>query len=140
LAALVGDFLCTTTELSAASWSIVDHDYLSVQLRNIISGRLSYWSELVYFILSIQVKKAIKACWGHFIFPFLMVAIGWIGFGEGLSRQQNIATVLTAAAVLIMMVSKAFVPWMALVIAISFSLYGYAKKTILTGPGSLRHR
>ena len=86
------------------------------------------------FIWSIQVEKATEASLGYFIFPLVVVTMGWIGFGERLSWLQNIAIALTAAAVILMTVSKGLFPWIALVIAFSFSLYGYVKKTILTGP------
>ena len=86
------------------------------------------------FIWSIQVEKATEASLGYFIFPLVVVAMGWIGFGERLSWLQNIAIALAAAAVILMTVSKGLFPWIALVIAFSFSLYGYVKKTILTGP------
>ena len=86
------------------------------------------------FIWSIQVEKATEASLGYFIFPLVAVAMGWIGFGERLSRLQNIAIALAVAAVILMTLSKGLFPWIALVIALSFSLYGYVKKTILTGP------
>jgi chloramphenicol-sensitive protein RarD len=86
------------------------------------------------FIWSIQVEKATEASLGYFIFPLVVVTMGWIGFGERLSWLQNIAIALAAAAVILMTVSKGLFPWIALVIAFSFSLYGYVKKTILTGP------
>lgn len=86
------------------------------------------------FIWSIQVEKAAEASLGYFIFPLVVVAMGWIGFGERLSRLQNIAIALAVAAVILMTLSKGLFPWIALVIALSFSLYGYVKKTILTGP------
>jgi chloramphenicol-sensitive protein RarD len=86
------------------------------------------------FIWSIQVEKATEASLGYFIFPLVVVTMGWIGFGERLSWLQNITIALTAAAVILMTVSKGLFPWIALVIAFSFSLYGYVKKTILTGP------
>ena len=86
------------------------------------------------FIWSIQVEKAAEASLGYFIFPLVVVAMGWIGFGERLSRLQNIAIALAVAAVILMTLSKGLFPWIALVIALSFSLYGYVKKkTILTG-------
>ena len=86
------------------------------------------------FIWSIQVEKATEASLGYFIFPLVAVAMGWIGFGERLSRLQNIAIALAVAAVILITLSKGLFPWIALVIALSFSLYGYVKKkTILTG-------
>jgi chloramphenicol-sensitive protein RarD len=80
------------------------------------------------FIWSIQVEKATEASLGYFIFSLAVVAMGWIGFGERLSRLQNIAIALAVAAVILMTVFKGLFPWIVLVIALSFSLYGFVKK------------
>ena len=71
---------------------------------------------------------------GYFIFPLVVVCIGWIGFGERLSRMQNIAIALATFAVVIITVSHGVWPWIALIISISFGLYGYVKKKISIGP------
>jgi len=86
------------------------------------------------FIRSIQIEKATEASLGYFIFPLVVVCIGWIGFGERLSRMQNIAIALAAFAVVIITVSQGVWPWIALIISISFGLYGYVKKKISIGP------
>ena len=86
------------------------------------------------FIHSIQIEKATEASLGYFIFPLVVVCIGWIGFGERLSRMQNIAIALATFAVVIITVSQGVWPWIALIISISFGLYGYVKKKISIGP------
>ena len=86
------------------------------------------------FIHSIQIEKATEASLGYFIFPLVVVCIGWIGFGERLSRMQNIAIALATFAVVIITVSQGVWPWIALIISISFGLYGAVKKKISIGP------
>ena len=86
------------------------------------------------FIRSIQIEKATEASLGYFIFPLVVVCIGWVGFGERLSRLQNTAIALATVAVVIITVSQGVLPWIALIISISFGLYGYVKKKISTGP------
>ena len=86
------------------------------------------------FIRSIQIEKATEASLGYFIFPLVVVCIGWVGFGERLSRLQNTAVALATVGVVIITVSQGVLPWIALIISISFGLYGYVKKKISTGP------
>ena len=86
------------------------------------------------FIRSIQIEKATEASLGYFIFPLVVVCIGWVGFGERLSRLQNTAIALATVGVVIITVSQWVLPWIALIISISFGLYGYVKKKISTGP------
>ena len=86
------------------------------------------------FIRSIQIEKATEASLGYFIFPLVVVCIGWVGFGERLSRLQNTAIALATVGVVIITVSQGVLPWIALIISISFGLYGYVKKKISTGP------
>jgi chloramphenicol-sensitive protein RarD len=131
---LVGDFLCSFNGISAAPWGIADRHYRLAQRCNIVSGACLIGVNWYIFIWSIQVEKATEASLGYFIFSLAVVAMGWIGFGERLSRLQNIAIALAVAAVILMTVFKGLFPWIALVIALSFSLYGFVKKTILTGP------
>ena len=86
------------------------------------------------FIRSIQIEKATEASLGYFIFPLVVVCIGRVGFGERLSRLQNTAIALATVGVVIITVSQGVLPWIALIISISFGLYGYVKKKISTGP------
>ena len=86
------------------------------------------------FIRSIQIEKATEASLGYFIFPLVVVCIGWVGLGERLSRLQNTAIALATVGVVIITVSQGVLPWIALIISISFGLYGYVKKKISTGP------
>ena len=86
------------------------------------------------FIRSIQIEKATEASLGYFIFPLVVVCIGWVGFGERLSRLQNTAIALATVGEVIITVTQGVLPWIALIISISFGLYGYVKKKISTGP------
>ena len=71
---------------------------------------------------------------GYFIFPLEVVGIGWIGVGACLSLLQNSVIALATLVVVIITVSQRILPWIALIISVSFGLYGYVKKKISTGP------
>ena len=86
------------------------------------------------FIFSIQVNRATEASMGYYIFPLVAVLLGRIVFGETLSRAQWIAIALAALAVTCLTVGLQIVPWISLVLATTFGLYGLIKKRLDLGP------
>lgn len=86
------------------------------------------------FILSIQIGKATEASLGYYLFPLVAVGIGRVIFGERLSRMQAVAVALAAIAVTVLTLGLGAAPWIALVLSISFGLYGLVKKRLSAGP------
>ncbi|MCF6431289.1 EamA family transporter RarD [Leisingera sp. MMG026] len=86
------------------------------------------------FISSVQTGYATEASLGYYIFPLLSVLLGRLVFGEQLSRAQVAAVGLAALAVAVLSFGLGAAPLIPLVLAISFALYGVAKKQILLGP------
>jgi chloramphenicol-sensitive protein RarD len=86
------------------------------------------------FILSIQIGKATEASLGYYLFPLVAVGIGRVIFGERLSRIQAVAVGLAAIAVTVLTLGLGAAPWIALVLSISFGLYGLVKKRLSAGP------
>lgn len=86
------------------------------------------------FILSIQIDEAIAASFGYYVFPLVAVSIGFLAFSERLSRAQLIAMVLAVLAVLVLGFGLGVTPWISLVLACSFGIYGLIKKSLSIGP------
>ncbi|MDM7968777.1 MAG: EamA family transporter RarD [Paracoccaceae bacterium] len=86
------------------------------------------------FILSIQIGKATEASLGYYLFPLVAVGIGRVIFGERLSRMQALAVALAALAVTVLTLGLGAAPWIALVLSMSFGLYGLVKKRLSAGP------
>lgn len=86
------------------------------------------------FILSIQIGHAVEASLGYYIFPLVAVTIGVVAFGERLSLGQGVAVALAVAAVLLLTWGLGVAPWISLLIAGSFGLYGLVKKRLDAGP------
>ncbi len=89
------------------------------------------WLTYVYAVLSDQV---IEASLGYFINPLVTVALGVVLLGERLSTAGWVAVLLATAAVAILTVSYGHLPWIALVLACSFGLYGLLKKQAGVAP------
>jgi len=86
------------------------------------------------FINSIQIGRAVEASLGYYIFPLVAVLLGAVVLRERLSRMQTLAVALATAAVITLTAGLGVAPWIALILATSFGLYGLIKKQIEAGP------
>ena len=81
------------------------------------------------FVYAVMTDRVLDASLGYFINPLLSVALGRFVLGEKLDRWQWIAVGLAAAGVAVVATSAEGVPWISLVLAGSFGLYGLLRKT-----------
>lgn len=86
------------------------------------------------FILSIQIGRAVEASLGYYIFPLVSVAMGYFLFGETLARLQWFAIFLATLAVVVLTIGLGAAPWISLILASSFGVYGLIKKQLAIGP------
>ncbi|MEM7301576.1 MAG: EamA family transporter RarD [Pseudomonadota bacterium] len=86
------------------------------------------------FVWTIQLNIASQGALGYYINPLLSVMLGAILLGEKLKRLQWAAIGLAALAVLLLAVAGGRFPWIALVLATTFALYGFFRKTVNIGP------
>ncbi|ESU30916.1 hypothetical protein G3A_19615 [Bacillus sp. 17376] len=82
------------------------------------------------YIWAVNTDQMIEASLGYYINPLVSVLLGMVFLKERLSLLQFISFALAAIGVLIMTISYGQFPWIALSLAISFGLYGLAKKMI----------
>jgi len=86
------------------------------------------------FIMSVQIGHTTEASLGYYIFPLVAVLIGRFGFGERLAAAQWIAVGLAALAVALLTWGLGVAPWISLLLATTFGLYGAVKKHLPVGP------
>ena len=85
------------------------------------------------FIWAIQEERIFEASLGYYINPLMNMLAGvWI-FRERLRRFQLVAVALAATGVLILTVSVGVIPWVALILALSFSIYSVVRKRVVIG-------
>lgn len=82
------------------------------------------------YIWAVNTDQMIEASLGYYINPLVSVFLGMVFLKERLTVLQYVSFMLAAIGVLIMTVSYGQIPWIALSLAISFGLYGLAKKLI----------
>ena len=87
---------------------------------------------LVY-IYAVQTAQVFQASLGYYINPLIFVAVGMLFFGEHLRALQKLAVLLAAAGVLILTVSGGQFPTIAMVLAISFTIYSIIRKKAVVG-------
>lgn len=87
----------------------------------------SNWGFYVYAVISGQTTEASL---GYFLNPIVTVALGVVVLGEHLRRPQLLAVVIGGLAFVFLTVTTGTLPWIALVLAFSFGLYGLVKKKV----------
>jgi len=82
------------------------------------------------FIWAVNTGYLVETSLGYFMNPLINVVLGVVMFGEILRRNQIIALALAAIGVIYLVLSYGVFPWISFVLAITFSLYSAAKKSI----------
>jgi chloramphenicol-sensitive protein RarD len=86
------------------------------------------------YIYGVQTDQVVDASLGYFVSPLITVLLGVLVLGEPLRRSQAISLGAAGLAVLVLTLESGRPPWIALVLACSFGLYGLLKKTVGIGP------
>ena len=105
-----------------------------------VIGRLSVAAVLIavnwlVYIWAVNTDRVIEAALGYYIGPLITVGLGVVVLRERLRRPQIAALAFGAAAVVVMGIAYGRVPWIALVLACSFSGYGFVKKAVAVDGG-----
>ena len=87
-----------------------------------------------FYVWSIEVGRTLESSLGYFINPLLNVVMGYLFLGERFTRPQKVALGLAAAGVIIQTFALGHFPWLGLMLAVTFCLYGFLRKTIPVGP------
>lgn len=82
------------------------------------------------YITAITAGDVLQASLGYFITPLANVMLGVIFLHEQMRRLQVVAIVIAVAGVVMLAVLGGEFPWIALTLAVSFSLYGLLRKTV----------
>lgn len=91
-------------------------------------------SNWLLYIWSIQIGRVTEASLGYYIFPLVAVLFGAVLFGERLGPVRWAAVALAALAVGVLWAGLGALPWISLLLAITFGIYGVLKKWVEAGP------
>jgi len=86
------------------------------------------------YIFAVTSGHVVDAALGYFINPLVSVALGVIIFRERINRWQAVSLALAVIAVAVLTVEVGEPPYIAVVLAVSFGVYGLVKKVVQADP------
>ena len=96
-----------------------------------VSGLLIFtnWSTWIYAVWNNQV---IDASFGYFIMPIISIFFGYFFYKEKLSKKGFFSVFIVLVSILYLLLTNfENIPWVGLIVAISWSIYNLLKKKVL---------
>ena len=95
----------------------------------LISGILIFcnWSTWIYAVVT---NKIVDASFGYFIMPILSVFLGILFLKEKYNRQKILSITLVIISIIYLLFNYASVPWVGLIVGITWSSYSFLRKKI----------
>ena len=87
------------------------------------------------YIYSVQIGRLVESSLGYYMFPLVAVLLGMSIFGERLSVWKWVSVGFATVAVIALTFGLGVTPWISLVLAVTFGMYGVVKKW--SGSGSV---
>ena len=85
------------------------------------------------YVWAVQNQHVVDASLGYFMLPLVNVALGYVFLHERPRPGQWLAVAVAAAGVLWLTLQNGHLPWIALVLALSFGVYGLMRKVASLG-------
>ena len=85
------------------------------------------WAVWIY---AISANQIIDASFGYFIMPIMSVLFGFIFFKEKLNKKRIISISLVVISIIYLLYFYKSIPWVGIVVALSWSIYNLLRKTI----------
>lgn len=82
------------------------------------------------YIYAVETNHVLQASLGYFLTPLINVALGVLILRERMARLQVASVVLAGLGIMIQVVMLASVPWISLILAVSFGCYGLVRKQV----------
>ncbi len=103
------------------------------QLIAIIFASIMITLNWLIFIWAVNSDHVLQASLGYYINPLISILLGILVLKESLTKRQLVSFILAGAGVLFLTVSYGVFPWVSLLLAMSFGLYGLFKKRLDVG-------
>lgn len=86
------------------------------------------------FIYAVANQRTVEASLGYFINPLVTVVLGMVFLGERLTRLQWAAACVACIAIIYLTLAREGMPWIAVVLPISFGVYSLLRKRAAVRP------
>lgn len=90
-------------------------------------------SNWLTYVWAVNNQHVLDASLGYFILPLVNVAMGFVFLHERPRRGQWVAVAVATAGVLWLTLQTGRLPWISLVLALSFGFYGLLRKVAVLG-------
>ncbi len=80
------------------------------------------------FVYAVKTDQVLQSSMGYFLVPIISVGLGMLVFSERPNRLKLFAVVLAAVGMLLTFIVAGEIPWIALVLGITFGIYGMCRK------------
>jgi chloramphenicol-sensitive protein RarD len=84
----------------------------------------------VLYVWSVANERVVEASLGYFMNPLVNVVLGVMVLSERLNRMQWLSVAIAASGVAYLTWATGSAPWLALALAVTFSLYGLVRKLV----------
>lgn len=123
--------LCLIMVTATRSWGRVAAAFRAVRINLTLglAGLIVSINWLVY-IIATTTGHVLEASLGYFFNPLVTIALGVVVLRERLRPLQWVSVGLSLAAVVVLSVDYGTLPWISLVLAVSFAVYGLVKKNL----------
>ena len=82
------------------------------------------------WLYAVKTNNLLDSALGYYIFPILSVFLGVVFLKERYNRNKIISVLLVIVALIYLLFKLGEVPWIGLIVAVTFSLYGLIRKKI----------
>lgn len=82
------------------------------------------------FVWAILNNRILETSLGYYLNPFVNLVVGYFFLKESLNRKQSISVSIAFVGVIFIAVAIGNLPWISVILALSFSAYGYLHKQI----------
>jgi chloramphenicol-sensitive protein RarD len=127
---LVFAWLAFKGQLGAVRTALAD----PVSRRRLIASTLMISINWIVYVWAVGNGHVVDASLGYFINPLVSVLMGVLILSERLDRAQWAAVALAACGVAYLTYATGRVPWIALVLALTFGTYGLIRKVVAVEP------
>ncbi|QFT85148.1 EamA-like transporter family protein [Halomonas sp. THAF12] len=82
------------------------------------------------FIYAVETQHVLQASLGYYLTPLINIALGMLVLRERMSRVQGLAVGLAGIGIGLQLALLGTLPWISLVLALSFGTYGLLRKQV----------
>jgi chloramphenicol-sensitive protein RarD len=99
-------------------------------LLNVVLASLLLTVNWSTYVWAVSNEHVIDTALGYFLAPLGTMAIGVLVLGERLNRLKWLSILCAVAAIVVLVVSYGAIPWVAVILAVTWASYGFVKRRV----------